>query len=562
MSSQTRSAPPPPMSTLQIKVIACGVLRLDIERLAETSGLPMDTHFLEGGLHEKPRELRRQLQAAIDQASAAERYARIVVGYGVCGRGSVGLTARQVPLVIPRVHDCIALFLGGDRAYREQFQRFPGTYYISAGWQAEKSDPLSQKQPYVQMGDQRVYFEQLVEQVGDEAAREAFEFFDSWKKNYQRAAFIDTGAGQPERHAAQARKLAAAYGWRYERLEGDSGLLKRLLETESSTPEILVVPPGQVTFFDSRAGGLGASPRVETRISEPPVSRSQPEVLKLPSNEAGESAHDPPIRLGLGIDAGGTYTDAVLFDLKQRMLLGKHKALTTKWDFTLGIGRALAGLEGDLLRQVELVALSTTLATNAIVEGDGQKVGLLLMTPYGLSDPKELPYEPKVLLQGALEISGRVQTPVDEAQVRRASRELVARHGVQAFAVSGFAGAINPTHEINVKRIVQQETGCLVTCGHELSDLLNFKTRAETAVLNARIVPRLVKLLDDLEQVLFERRVRAPIMVVKGDGSLMGRAMAAERPVETILSGPAASVAGARFLTGHDHALVVDMGGT
>jgi len=116
--------------------------------------------------------------------------------------------------------------------------------------------------------------------------------------------------------------------------------------------------------------------------------------------------------------------------------------------------------------------------------------------------------------------------------------------------------------ELAVKRIIREETGLFVTCGHELSDTLNFQTRAHTAMLNARIIPKLTKLLLDLEQVLATLQIAAPIVVVKGDGTLMDAELAKERPVETILSGPAASVAGARHLTGLKDALVVDMGGT
>jgi N-methylhydantoinase A/oxoprolinase/acetone carboxylase beta subunit len=139
---------------------------------------------------------------------------------------------------------------------------------------------------------------------------------------------------------------------------------------------------------------------------------------------------------------------------------------------------------------------------------------------------------------------------------------MVANDGVKAFAVSGYAGAINPSHELEVKRIIHEETGLFVTCGHELSGILNFKTRAHTAMLNGRIIPKLAKLLMDLEKVLARLGIRAPMVVVKGDGTLMSAQMAKARPVETILSGPAASVAGARHLTGLQNALVVDMGGT
>ena len=278
---------------------------------------------------------------------------------------------------------------------------------------------------------------------------------------------------------------------------------------------------------------------------------------KKEKQETGSS-----IRYGLGIDAGGTYTDVVIYDFKKDELMAKSKALTTKWDFTVGIKEALSGLNVGLLSKIELVAVSTTLATNAIVEGKGQKVGLLVMPPYGLFDPEEIPHEPKEVICGRLEIDGKATSPVDEEEVRRIAQRMAKKNGVKAFAISGFAGAINPTHELQVKRIIRKETGLSVTCGHELSQLLNFKTRAETAVLNAQIIPQLEKLLLELEEVLQAQGIIAPVVVVKGDGSLISSEVAKERPVETILSGPAASVAGARYLTNKDEAIVVDMGGT
>ncbi len=268
------------------------------------------------------------------------------------------------------------------------------------------------------------------------------------------------------------------------------------------------------------------------------------------------------LKIGLGIDAGGTYTDTVIYDLSKGKTICKSKALTTKWDFTLGIGEAMAGLDQEKLSQVEMVSLSTTLATNAIVEGEGQKVGMIIMPPYGRFEPEDIPYEPKAVISGQLEITGKEISPVDEKEVKGIVRRMVAKDEVKAFAVSGYAGAINPAHELKVKRIIREETGLFVTCGHELSDILNFKTRAHTAMLNARIIPKLAKLLLDLEKVLEKLGIFAPIVVVKGDGTLMSAEMAKERPVETILSGPAASVAGARHLTGLKSALVVDMGGT
>ncbi len=268
------------------------------------------------------------------------------------------------------------------------------------------------------------------------------------------------------------------------------------------------------------------------------------------------------IKIGLGIDAGGTYTDAVVYDLENNETLCKAKSLTTKWDFTVGIKRAMEKLDRNLLHRIELISLSTTLATNAIVENEGQNVGLLLMTPYGIDDTIQNTYQPNSLIRGQMDISGEENEPVNHDEVSSAVRQMMENDHVTAFAVSGYAGAINPRHELQVKKIIREEFGLFVCCGHELSDTLNLETRAATAALNARIIPRLMSLLSDLETIMAGYGITAPIVVVKGDGTLMSTEMARERPIETILSGPAASLAGAKHLTGLDDALVVDMGGT
>jgi N-methylhydantoinase A/oxoprolinase/acetone carboxylase beta subunit len=268
------------------------------------------------------------------------------------------------------------------------------------------------------------------------------------------------------------------------------------------------------------------------------------------------------IKIGLGVDAGGTYTDAVIFDLEKNITICKAKSPTTRWDFTLGISKALEKLDQSFLRNIELVSLSTTLATNAIVENEGQKVGLIIMPPFGLDIAQNISYRPKSVIPGQLDITGREIVPINQDETKSVVSRMIEGHNVTAFAVSGFAGSINPEHELQVKKIIQEETGLFVSCGHELSDNLNFQTRAVTAMLNARIIPRLVNLLLDLEKVMDRYGIDSPVVVVKGDGTLMSSEMAKMRPVETILSGPAASVAGARHLTGINDALVVDMGGT
>jgi N-methylhydantoinase A/oxoprolinase/acetone carboxylase beta subunit len=539
-------------------VIACAVLALDIKSAAKNQGIDIGVKFLEAGLHDRPNLLREKFQAAVDEISASGRCNRIIAGYGVCGRGTVGIQTRGIPLAIPKVHDCIALFLGGDNAYKREFKKYPGTYYISAGWYEEKTEPHSQRKRSAYYGEKKLHYDELVEKYGEDAAKETFQFLSTWQKNYQRAAFIETGAKISPKYEKYARQMAQEYGWKYEKIVGDRILIEKLLTAAVTTDEILVVPPNNVIEFDALKSTLSANPI----MAEGPIRSDTAEVTLIEADEDAGAKPIQQLKIGLGIDAGGTYTDTVIYDLDQGKTQCKSKALTTKWDFTAGIGAALAELDQEKLQQVEMVSLSTTLATNAIVEGEGQKVGMIIMPPYGRLEKQEIPYEPKALISGQLEITGNEICPVDQMQVKRIVRRMVEKDKVKAFAVSGYAGAINPEHELMVKRIILEETGLFVTCGHELSGLLNFKTRAHTAALNARIIPKLAKLLLDLEKVLQDLDIFAPIVVVKGDGTLMSAGMAKERPVETILSGPAASVAGARHLTGLKSALVVDMGGT
>jgi N-methylhydantoinase A/oxoprolinase/acetone carboxylase beta subunit len=393
--------------------------------------------------------------------------------------------------------------------------------------------------------------------VMTQKTKKTFELLNTWQKNYQRAAFIETEANASPTYENYAREMARQYGWKYEKLKGNPVLLKNLLTAEATTDEILLAPPHHVIEINAIESTLSANP-IWMKAS-PRTDNIMVEVLK-DDHARGKTADR--MKIGLGVDAGGTYTDAVIYDFERHDVLFKSKALTTQWNFAKGIETALRKLDQQKLKAVDMVSLSTTLATNAIVEGEGQQVGMILMPPYGRLDKGEIPYKPKAIIQGQLQINGKEIVPVDACEVRGIARKMVQEYRVKAIAVSGFAGAINPEHEMLVKQIVQQETGLTVTCGHELSHMLNFKTRAYTAMLNARIIPKLAHLIRDLEKVIQALGILAPIVVVKGDGTLMRSQTAIDRSVETILSGPAASVAGARHLTGLKNATVVDMGGT
>ncbi len=542
----------------RVHFIGCGVLRLDLEAAAKALNIDVVSDFLEGGLHDDPAELRLQLQAAIDAISQQADCTRIVLGYGVCGRGLIGIRARNVPLVVPKVHDCISIFLGSNKAYQEQFKRHPGTYYVSAGWFEEKVQPVGKRKKKAKDRSPlpRPERDRLEEKYGADNARHICEFLSSWQRNYKRAAFIDTGTGKRDKYETHAQTMADEFGWNYEAIQGDQSVLQRALTVDGETEDILWVPPGHIILHDPLNNSILASPEHE----DTGLDVDDRSFLDGVLDPAAASTPKRRARLGLGIDAGGTYTDAVLFDLQKKTVLATGKALTTKWDYTVGIAGAIEAMKQSHLGEVDLVAVSTTLATNAIVEGYGQDVGLILMPPN--QQKSELDHKPTITVKGRMNIDGEELEPIDPNEIRHVARQMLDKDGVRAFAVSGYASTRNRQHEQQIKTIIRELADVGVVCGHELSDQLNFFVRANTAVLNARIVPLLEGFLHDVNDCLQKHGVNAPVAVVKGDGSLMSTMIAVERPIETVMSGPAASVAGARYLTAVDDATVLDMGGT
>ncbi len=270
----------------------------------------------------------------------------------------------------------------------------------------------------------------------------------------------------------------------------------------------------------------------------------------------------------LGVDTGGTYTDAVVLDEAANVVLGKAKALTTRADLAIGIGqavdRALAA-SGIAAREVALVSLSTTLATNALVEGQGGRVALVSigfdaadLARAGLAEAMK--GDPVLRLAGGHSHAGieaeKLDLPALTAAVEALGPEVV------GFAVAARFATRNPAHEVAARAAIRQATGRPVTCSHELSAQLNGPKRALTAVLNARLIGMIDRLVAACERHLAQAGIAAPLMVVRGDGALISAAMVRERPIETILSGPAASIVGARWLTGAQDALVSDIGGT
>ncbi len=270
--------------------------------------------------------------------------------------------------------------------------------------------------------------------------------------------------------------------------------------------------------------------------------------------------------LRLGIDTGGTYTDAVLIDADSSEVVAKSKSLTTRHNLVRGISESITRTLGDKRPQdISLVSLSTTLATNSIVEGHGARAALFLvgyqesqLTLANLSDAtRDLPV---YFIEGGHDAGGHEKSVLDLQSVARHLDAL--DNTVSAIAVSAMFAVRNPAHELAVRDFIRDKAGLPVSCGHELSAALDAPRRALTALINARLIPLINDLIEATLKTLADNQIDAPLMVVRGDGTLISAAFARNSPVETILSGPAASVVGAQFLTRFNEMLVADIGGT
>ncbi|RVM99414.1 hydantoinase/oxoprolinase family protein [Sinorhizobium meliloti] len=268
----------------------------------------------------------------------------------------------------------------------------------------------------------------------------------------------------------------------------------------------------------------------------------------------------------LGIDTGGTYTDAVLFS-EATGVVAKAKALTTRHDLAEGVSGAVETVLAKArvpVSAISLVSLSTTLATNALVEGQGGRAGLI-MIGFGPEDLKRdglqeaLGSDRVLFLPGGHNVHGG-ETPLDMSALDETLPDLSSQ--VSSFAIAGYFAVRNPDHEKRVRDRIREVSHLPVTCSHELSSKLGGPRRALTTLLNARLVSMIDRLIGSCEDFLKARGIDVPMMVVRGDGALISAAEARLRPIETILSGPAASLVGARYLTGLDNAIVSDIGGT
>ncbi|OPY32525.1 MAG: Hydantoinase/oxoprolinase [Methanomassiliicoccales archaeon PtaU1.Bin124] len=267
-------------------------------------------------------------------------------------------------------------------------------------------------------------------------------------------------------------------------------------------------------------------------------------------------------KIGLGIDTGGTFTDAALVDLDTNELIAKGKSPTTYDDLAVGIIGSIDNvLEKITLDRsdIRLIGISTTLATNSLLQGRGGEVGLI-----GIGWKPEASWNFGVkharYIKGGFDSLGRLVQSIDEAELQDAIDEV--SQGTDAIAVSGFFSVCNGWQEINVKTAVNKATSLPVIMGQMFTSDLGIYERTVTAVLNAKLLTVIDDFLNGVERAVRERGIEGKIYVFKGDGGLMSMATAREKPVEMVISGPAASLMGGKTLAQLEDAIVVDIGGT
>jgi hypothetical protein len=208
----------------KLLVLACAVMEREISKFQDGQ---VEFKFFDYGLHRTPENMGKALQGEIDQASE-ENYDGIILGYGLCSNGTVGIHSQKKQLIIPRIHDCISLFLGSPESYKEQAKQHPGTYYLTTGWIDKGETPISKFNSYAQSYDEETARWVLHEEM----------------KNYTRIVFIDTGMPDSEPYRKIAYQNADFLGISYEEMKGSPKLFKDLV-IGPWEKDFLVLPKGQ-----------------------------------------------------------------------------------------------------------------------------------------------------------------------------------------------------------------------------------------------------------------------------------------------------------------------------
>lgn len=235
---------------MRLHFVICKVLQREAYFCAARSKNVVDIITMPQGLHDTPDILRQQLQAALGKYEDVQdrKYDAHLLGYGMCSNGIVGIEAKQIPIVVPRGHDCVTLLLGSKERYQQYFDSHRGIYWYSDGW-IETNDQPGKDRYEKLLGEYR-------KKYGDDNAEYLMKMEQNWMSQYQWATYIDWNLPDSQNHREFTKKSAEFMHWNYDEVKGDSGLMQRLVDGKWDEKEFLIVKPGQKIKEDLTSPGL------------------------------------------------------------------------------------------------------------------------------------------------------------------------------------------------------------------------------------------------------------------------------------------------------------------
>ena len=262
---------------MRIHIVACRILARELSALAATSPNMVDITWLARGLHNTPTKLRDRIvetlddiYAQIDRNELEFRPDYIVLGYGLCSNGVVGVECRDIPIVVPRTDDCIALFLGSQQRYMKEFAESGGAYWLNSGW-LEHSARLFDEEDF-----RRRRWLEYAEKYGEENADYLIEVESSWMNNYSTLGFIHSSVYERPEYLPHTAREAQKHNWQLREVNDDLRMLRMMVNGDWNENEFLILEPGERIAADYAGAKLKAEP-----APQPP----QPVSAARPSNE-------------------------------------------------------------------------------------------------------------------------------------------------------------------------------------------------------------------------------------------------------------------------------------